>query len=166
MKKAKRLLALALALGLSVSLAACGPKEQGGQQSESPKPSASQPVESQKPVDSQEPADTGSDVAKEITLWTYPIGNWGKEAEVKALTDAFKADTGITVNVEYLAYADGDDKVNSAIAAKNAPDLVMEGPERLVANWGASGYMVDLSDMLSAQDRSEIQERAQCLHRN
>ena len=158
MKKAKRLLALALALGLSVSLAACGPKEQGGQQSESPKPSTSQPVESQKPVDSQEPADTGSDVAKEITLWTYPIGNWGKEAEVKALTDAFKADTGITVNVEYLAYADGDDKVNSAIAAKNAPDLVMEGPERLVANWGASGYMVDLSDMLSAQDRSEIQE--------
>ena len=60
--------------------------------------------------------------------------------------------------MEYLAYADGDDKVNSAITANNAPDLIMEGPERLVANWGASGYMVDLSDMLTDQDRAEIQE--------
>lgn len=92
-----------------------------------------------------------------ITLWTYPIGNWGKEANVKVLTDAFKADTGITVKVEYLAYSDGDDKVNSAIAAKQAPDLVMEGPERLVANWGVSGYMVDLSDMLTDKDKAEIQ---------
>ena len=42
----------------------------------------------------------------DITLWTYPIGNWGKEEAVKTLTDAFKEDTGITVKVEYLAYAD------------------------------------------------------------
>ena len=31
----------------------------------------------------------------EITLWTYPIGNWGDEATVKALTDAFTAETGL-----------------------------------------------------------------------
>lgn len=93
---------------------------------------------------------------EEITLWTYPIGKWGDEAAVKALTDAFTADTGIKVKVEYLAYADGDDKVNTAIAAKNTPDLIMEGPERLVANWGANGYLVDLADMLDDQDRAEI----------
>lgn len=58
--------------------------------------------------------------------------------------------------MEYLAYADGDDKVNSAITAKGAPDLIMEGPERLVANWGANGYMVDLSDMLDDTDKAEI----------
>ena len=56
--------------------------------------------------------------AEEITLWTYPIGNWGNEETVKALTDAFTAETGIKVKVEYLTYTDGDDKVNTALTAK------------------------------------------------
>ena len=136
MKKMKRILALVLALAMIFTLAACGEKKQ--------------PATDDKDTDG--PATTS------ITLWTYPVGNWGKEEDVKALTDAFKADTGIDVQVEYLAYADGDDKVNTAITAGKAPDLVLEGPERLVANWGANGYMVDLSDMLDDTDRQEIQE--------
>lgn len=91
-----------------------------------------------------------------ITLWTYPIGGWGEEAKVKVLTDAFTAETGIVVEVQYLTYTDGDDKVNTALSAGQAPDLIMEGPERLVANWGAKGYMVDLSDLIDAEDRKQI----------
>ncbi len=34
----------------------------------------------------------------------------------------------------------------------------MEGPERLVANWGVNGHMVDLSDLLDDTDKKEIQE--------
>lgn len=64
--------------------------------------------------------------AETITLWTYPIGGWGEEAKVKALTDAFTAETGIIVEVQYLTYTDGDDKVNTALAAGQAPDLIME----------------------------------------
>ena len=136
MKKMKRILALVLALAMIFTLAACGEKKE--------------------PTTDDKDADETT--ATSITLWTYPVGNWGKEENVKALTDAFKADTGIDVQVEYLAYADGDDKVNTAITAGKAPDLVLEGPERLVANWGANGYMVDLSDMLDDTDRQEIQE--------
>lgn len=135
------------------SLAACSGGGNGGPQATASQPAGTQSSQAQPPAQ----GDTAG-AAQEITLWTYPIGNWGKEDAVKALTDAFKADTGISVEVEYLAYADGDDKVNSAITANNAPDLIMEGPERLVANWGASGYMVDLSDMLTDQDRAEIQQ--------
>lgn len=98
----------------------------------------------------------GSATADSITLWTYPIGNWGDEASVKELTDAFTADTGISVTVEYLTYTDGDDKVNTALAAGQGPDLIMEGPERLVANWGEKGYMVDLSDIMDSTSESEI----------
>ncbi len=110
-------------------------------------------------------SDSGSetsdgDVADSITLWTYPIGNWGDEATVKELTDAFTAETGISVTVEYLDYTNGDEKVNTALAAGEGPDLIMEGPERLVADWGASGYMVDLSDLLDDTDISEISEAA------
>ena len=101
-----------------------------------------------------------ADAATEITLWTYPVGGLGDEATVKALTDAFTAETGIAVKVEYLTYADGDDKVNTALTAKQAPDLIMEGPERLVSNWGANGYMVDISDMFDDTDKAELNAAA------
>lgn len=143
----KKFLAILLAAAMVLTLAACGG-------SASSTPAASTPAASTPAA----PADGGSASGTAITLWTYPIGNWGNEQAVKTLTDAFTAETGITVQVEYLAYADGDDKVNAAITAGNAPDLVMEGPERLVANWGANGYMVDLSDMLDDTDKSEINE--------
>ncbi|MBQ7692197.1 MAG: extracellular solute-binding protein, partial [Oscillospiraceae bacterium] len=92
-----------------------------------------------------------------ISLWTYPIGGWGNSETVDALIAGFEAaNPGIKVNVEYLAYADGDDKVNTAIEGKAAPDLIMEGPERLVANWGAKGYMVDIADLWDDADKAEI----------
>lgn len=89
-----------------------------------------------------------ADDVTEISLWTYPIGDWGKEETVNALLADFNAAyPNIKVTVEYLTYTDGDDKVNTAIEGNAAPDLIMEGPERLVANWGAKGKMVDLTDM-------------------
>ncbi len=91
-----------------------------------------------------------------ITLWTYPIGDWGNDAVVQELIAGFTAETGIEVEVQYLTYTDGDDKVNTALSAGQAPDLIMEGPERLVANWGAKGYMVDMSDLIDATDRAEL----------
>jgi len=95
--------------------------------------------------------------ATEISLWTYPIGKWGDEATIKTFTDAFEAETGIKVKVELLAYGgDGDNKINAAIAAGQAPDMVMEGPERLAVQWGLQGHMVDLSDMLDATDLEEV----------
>ena len=150
--KIKRILAMFLAAFMIASLAACG-----GQPAPST-PGSSTPAPAPAPTDPgsstpETPAAGGS-----ITLWTYPIGNWGQEAEVKKLTDAFTAETGIEVKVEYLAYADGDDKVNAAITGNNAPDLVMEGPERLVANWGVNGHMVDRSDLLDDTDKKEIYE--------
>ncbi|MBQ7713843.1 MAG: carbohydrate ABC transporter substrate-binding protein [Oscillospiraceae bacterium] len=134
----KKFLAIALALVMVLGLAACGGTVTS---TEDAAPSAN---------------DAADGAATSITLWTYPIGGWGDEATVKSLTDAFTAETGIAVTVEYLTYADGDDKVNTALTAGQGPDLIMEGPERLVANWGATGYMVDLSDIISPDDISEL----------
>lgn len=104
-----------------------------------------------------EPA--GGDVSADITLWTYPIGDWGNAETVNILIQDFnKVYPGINVNVEYLDYTNGDDQVNTAIEGGQAPDLIMEGPERLVANWGDKGLMVDLSDILDDTDQSEIYE--------
>ena len=90
-----------------------------------------------------------ADDVTEISLWTYPIGKWVDEATVSdLLADFHAAHPEIKVNVEYLDYTNGDDKVNTAIEGKQAPDIIMEGPERLIANWGAKGLMVDLADLV------------------
>ena len=108
-----------------------------------------------------EDPNTGGAETVEITLWTYPIGGWGDQATVDALIADFEAaNPGIKVTVEYLDYQNGDDKVNTAIEGGNAPDIIMEGPERLVANWGEKGLMVDLSDLLDETDKAEINPAA------
>ena len=128
----KKIPALLLALVMVFALVACGNNENPGNNGD----------------------------AVEITLWTYPIGGWGNADTVAQMTADFEAATGIKVTVEYLDYTNGDDKVNTAISANQAPDLIMEGPERLVANWGANGYMVDISDLFNDTDKSEINAAA------
>ena len=151
----KKLLALLLALVMVLGLAACG-------QSPAPAPSP-EPAEGDDAGD----APVADDVS--ITLWTYPIGGWGNADTVDALIAGFEdANSGIKVTVEYLDYTNGDDQVNTAIEGGAAPDLIMEGPERLVANWGEKGYMVDLSDLLDDTDKAEINAAAlaACIHPN
>ena len=134
----KKLLALLLALTMVFALAACG-SQPAPAESAAPAPA---------PAESAEPAPAEGVT---ITLWTYPIGKWTDEATVKDLIADFNAAyPEITVQVEYLDYTNGDDKVNTAIEGGQAPDIVMEGPERLIANWGAKGLMVDLSDIVPA----------------
>ena len=47
----------------------------------------------------------GSDVSADITLWTYPIGEWGNAETVDSLIQDFNKEyPGINVTVEYLDY--------------------------------------------------------------
>ena len=104
-----------------------------------------------------ESTDNAAGQAADITLWTYPIGKWGDSDSVNELLADFNAQyPDIHVTVEYLDYTNGDDQVNTAIEGGSAPDLVMEGPERLVANWGAKGLMADLSDLWTDEQKADI----------
>lgn len=149
----KKLIALALALVMVLGLCACS-VEKAEEPTKAP--------ETQAPAASEAAAEApaAAEAAKEITLWTYPIGGWGTQATVDELMVKFEAETGIKVTVEYLTYADGDDKVNTAIEGNAAPDLIMEGPERLVANWGAKGKMVNIADLFDDTDKAEINPAA------
>ena len=95
--------------------------------------------------------------ATDITLWTYTIGSWGDAETVDGLIASFnEAHPEINVTVEYLDYTNGDDQINTAIEGGQAPDIVLEGPERLVANWGAKGLMVDLADLWTDEAKEAI----------
>jgi len=93
----------------------------------------------------------------EITLWTYPIGNWVNDETVSAIIANFNAvHPDIHVKVQYLDYTSGDDQVTTAIEAGTTPDIIMEGPERLVTNWGAAGKMLDISDLWTDEAKADI----------
>ena len=142
----KKFIALLLALAMVMSLAACSVEK-----------AEEKPAETQAAAPAATEAAPAEPVAaSEITLWTYPIGKWGDQATVDELMAGFTAKTGIKVNVEYVDYQTGDDKVNTAIEGGVAPDVIMEGPERLVANWGAKGKMVDLTDMFDATAKANL----------
>ena len=139
----KKILAMVLALVMVLSLAACTVEKAPAQTN----PPETQPQAGNDPVVT-EPA---GPAPVEISLWTYPIGKWVDEATVAELIADFNAVyPHITVKVEYLDYTNGDDKVNTAIEGNQAPDIIMEGPERLIANWGAKGLLVDLKDLVPA----------------
>jgi len=148
----KKMIAIVMAMLMALSMIACG----GSKTPETTAAPAEETTAAAAESTEAEPAG-----ATEITLWTYPIGKWGDEATVTAMMEKFQAATGIKVTVEYLDYTNGDDQVNTAIEGKAAPDLIMEGPERLVANWGAKGLMVDISDLWDDTDKSEVNAACQ-----
>ena len=138
----KKILALLLALVMVLSLAACSVEKA---------PEGTQAPVAENNNDTPNTPDEPTADKVEISLWTYPIGNWVDEATVAGLIADFNAVyPNITVKVEYLDYTNGDDKVNTAIEGNQAPDIIMEGPERLIANWGAKGLLVDLKDLVPA----------------
>lgn len=146
----KKILAAALALAMAISLAACG----GGSSSSSSGTPASKP----------ESSSQAAGQATEITLWTYPIGSWKDSATVEGFVKTFNEKyPDIKVKVEYLDYTSGDDQVTAAIEAGTTPDIIFEGPERLVSNWGAQGKMVDLSDLWTDEATKDISKTSEAV---
>ena len=133
----KKFIALLLALVMVLSLAACSVEK-----TEAPAPTEAPKAEAPAATEPAGPAPV------EISLWTFPVGKWGEEATVNGWIEAFTAEyPHITVKVEYLDYQAGDDKLNTAIEGGQAPDLIFEGPERLIAQYAARGLLLDISDL-------------------
>ena len=133
----KKIIALLLCLAMVLSLAACSVETvEEAPATEAPKAEAPAATEPAGPA------------PVEISLWTFPVGKWGEEETVNGWIDAFTAEyPHISVKVEYLDYQAGDDKLNTAIEGGQAPDLIFEGPERLIATYAAKGLLLDISDV-------------------
>ena len=134
----KKPLALLLAAGMTLGLAACGGGTQGS--SETPAGSSNAPA-----------SETSSGGAVELNLWSFNIGGFTDAAAWEPIVAAFnEANPDITVTVTPINYQDGDQKLTTAISSNSAPDIIFEGPERIVGNYAREGLMVDLSDLWTA----------------
>ncbi len=153
----KKLFALMLVVCMVFSTAAC---QTAPAATVEPAPSAA--AEPEAPEVPEAPAEEA--LKADITLWTYPIGSWKDADTVDGFIAAFNAQyPDIRVTVEYLDYQSGDDQVTAAIEAGTTPDIIMEGPERLVSNWGANGKMVDLSDLWTDEALADISATSQAV---
>lgn len=95
----------------------------------------------------------------ELTLWTYPIGDWADETAVNNLLTQFNAVyPDIHVTVQCLDEATGDDSLSTAVDGGVAPDILLAQPDRLVKVWGAEGMLADLSDIWDDADKQEVNE--------
>ena len=125
-------LALLLAAGMTLGLAACGNGSQGN--SESPAPGG----------------ETGgsSSGTVELNLWSFNVGGFAEASNWEPIIAAFnEQNPDIKITVTPINYQDGDQKLTSAITAGTGPDIIFEGPERIVGNYAREGLMVDLSDL-------------------
>ena len=130
----KKLLALLLALLMLLSLAGCGKQAQKD----------------------EEPA------VIELTLWTFPAGDWGDPAAVETLLTQFNSVyPDIHVTVQCLDEATGDDKLSTAVDGGVSPDILLAQPDRLIKTWGAEGILADLSDMWDDADKQEVNAACQ-----
>ena len=128
----KKPLALLLAAGMTLGLAACGNGSQGN--SESPAPGG----------------ETGgsSSGAVELNLWSFNVGGFAEASNWEPIIAAFnEQNPDVKITVTPINYQDGDQKLTSAITAGTGPDIIFEGPERIVGNYAREGLMVDLSDL-------------------
>lgn len=130
----KKLLALLLALLMLLSLAGCGKQAQ----------------------EDEEPA------VIELTLWTFPAGDWGDPAAVETLLTQFNSVyPDIHVTVQCLDEATGDDKLSTAVDGGVSPDILLAQPDRLIKAWGAEGMLADLSGMWDDADKQEVNAACQ-----
>ena len=149
----RKILTLSTMAAMTVFLAACSGS---GTQSTTAQESSKAQESKESGMSTDEKAE-GNEMSADITLWTYPVGKWGDSATVEGIVKKFNEKyPNIKVSVEYLDYQNGDDQVNTAIEGGQAPDIVLEGPERLVANWGSKGLMVDLNDLFETEAGKEI----------
>ena len=170
--KYRKILAMALSCVMAFSMTACGGTDSGS--ADKKEDTAANDEKTDDPGQDSSGEETGGETQQpsdgastSITLWTYPIGSWGDSATVDGLIKNFNdAHPEIQVTVEYLDYTNGDDQINTAIEGGKAPDLVMEGPERLVANWGAKGLMVDLSDLWTDEAKEAIYDSVESACQN
>lgn len=140
----KKWLAGFLVLTLAFSGSGCGKKAQSTKQEKKQTESTD--------VDMQD-----TKLKADISFWSFQIGTWGDETAVQSVIKKFNEKyPNIHVTYQALDYETGDTVVADALEKKEGPDIIMEGPERLVSTWGDHGYLANVNDLWTDDVVSDV----------
>ena len=141
--KMKQILAAALALAMTFSLAAC----------------TTQPVSSSAPAPASSDAGTASSqpaaAPVEITWWAFPTFGVDSGYEQELITAFNAVHPEISVKLVTLDFQAGPEALASAIEAGTAPDVLFDAPGRII-EYGRNGKLVALDDMFTADFVADV----------
>ena len=144
--KLKRTLALVLALGMMLALAACGGKDTGGTPSAPP---ATQPAQTEQ----QPGGSTGEQTV--INWWAFPTFGVDSGYE-QELAEAFMAaNPDVKVVVTTINFQDGPAQLTTAITSGTAPDILFDAPGRII-EYGNAGYLADMNDLFTDDFKADV----------
>lgn len=108
---------------------------------------------------SDESETSGSNDKGEITVWAHPYtDNQEKEGEMwKELIASYEETSGVKVNFEQIPWANRDQKILTALAANNGPDVFYAIPDQM-PQYAEAGMLVDLSPYLEDNDMDDFVE--------
>ena len=136
----KKVIVCILAIVMMIALPACS------------SPPANEPAaEPSTGTDTTSPAPAGpADLVADITMWTYPRLEdeedfWNDEV-VAMFNQTYP---NISVSVTVIPWDGGPEKVNTAIASGNAPDILFDSDMR-GNGYASRGVLVPLNDVLSS----------------
>lgn len=88
----------------------------------------------------------------EISFWNFPnytvLDDTPGKYEEQIIAAFEEKNPGIKVTVEMIDFKSGPEKINTAISAGTAPDVVYDAPGRIVS-WGNDGVLAPLNDMIN-----------------
>lgn len=108
---------------------------------------------------SDETGTTDSQSKGEITVWAHPYtDNQEKEGEMwKELIASYEDASGVKVNFQQIPWANRDQKILTALAANNGPDVFYAIPDQM-PQYAEAGMLVDLSPYMENNDMDDFVE--------
>lgn len=93
----------------------------------------------------------------EITVWAHPYtDNQEKEGEMwKELIASYEEATGVKVNFQQIPWANRDQKILTALAANNGPDVFYAIPDQM-PQYAEAGMLLDLSPYMEDNDMEDF----------
>lgn len=104
------------------------------------------------------PAEDG-ELSGEITVWAHPFTGEG-DAEAKMWEEviaSYEEENGVTVNFEQIPWGNRDQKILTALAAGNGPDVFYAIPDQM-PQYASEGLLLELDPYLKDFDMSDFVE--------
>ncbi len=137
---------IAIMLMLVFVLASCTPKVAETTKKEEKTTQAS------KEEGKEETTEAPAEEPVEISFWNFPnytvLDDTPGKYEEQIIAAFEEKNPGIKVTVEMIDFKSGPEKINTAISAGTAPDVVYDAPGRIVS-WGNDGVLAPLNDMIN-----------------
>lgn len=144
--KLRKVISLAMASCMALSLAACGNSGSGN-------PTTAAAAE--KPADNAAttapdaaPESAASETPVELTYWSFPNFGIGGEYEKEVIAAFNEVHPEIKINLVTIDFQSGPEALASAIEANTAPDILFDAPGRII-EYGRAGKLAALDDMFT-----------------